>query len=157
MFNFGLLEQVYVNELFPNIDSTSRTIGDRDHRAMAGLSMGGAETFQIMLNNLDKFSYIGGFSGAVGLLGGPVDFKTWYKVLADAPAFNERVRLVWLGIETTEPERMYKAANNLHNALQEAGSKHAYHESPGTAHEWHTWRRSLNLFGPFCSRIRRPE
>ena len=52
--------------LIPFVDSTFRTIADRDHRAMAGLSMGGFQTFQITLNRLDLFSHIGGFSGAGG-------------------------------------------------------------------------------------------
>ena len=50
--------------LIPFVDSTFRTLADRDHRAMAGLSLGGMQTFQITLNHLDLFSYIGGFSGA---------------------------------------------------------------------------------------------
>ena len=52
--------------LIPFVDTTFRTIADRDHRAMAGLSMGGMQTFQITLNHLDLFSHIGGFSGAGG-------------------------------------------------------------------------------------------
>ena len=54
--------------LIPFVDSTFRTLPDREHRAMAGLSMGGMQTFQVTLNHLDLFSYIGGFSGALGLL-----------------------------------------------------------------------------------------
>jgi len=54
--------------LIPFIDSTFRTLSDRDHRSMAGLSMGGMQTFQVTLNHLDLFSYIGGFSGAGGML-----------------------------------------------------------------------------------------
>jgi enterochelin esterase-like enzyme len=55
-----------VQALIPFIDKTFRTIPNRDHRAMAGLSMGGMQTFHITLNNLDLFSHIGGFSGALG-------------------------------------------------------------------------------------------
>ena len=54
--------------LIPFIDANFRTLSDRDHRAMAGLSMGGMQTFQITLDHLDLFSYIGGFSGAGGML-----------------------------------------------------------------------------------------
>ena len=54
--------------LIPFIDSTFRTIADREHRAMAGLSMGGMQTFHVTLNHLDLFSYIGGFSGALTFL-----------------------------------------------------------------------------------------
>ena len=54
--------------LIPFIDSTFRTMADRDHRAMAGLSMGGMQTFHVTFNHLDLFSHIGGFSGAAGAL-----------------------------------------------------------------------------------------
>ena len=54
--------------LIPFVDKTYRTLTDRDHRAMAGLSMGGMQTFHVTLNNLDLFSHIGGFSGAGGML-----------------------------------------------------------------------------------------
>jgi enterochelin esterase family protein len=142
-------EEVAVNELIPMIDRTYRTLPDRQHRAMAGLSMGGGQTFQITLKHLDLFSYIGGFSGAAGMMGGPLDLKTAYNgVLADAAAFNKKVKLVWLGIGTTEPERMYNSVKSFHDLLTQAGIKHVYYESPGTAHEWLTWRRSLNEFAP---------
>ena len=146
-------EEVVTQELIPEIDKTYRTLTDRDSRAMAGLSMGGAQTFQITMKHLDKFSYIGGFSGAGGMMGGPFDAKTAYNgALADAAAFNKKVKLVWLGIGTAEPERMYKSVKNFHDALEQAGIKHTYWESPGTAHEWQTWRRSLNLFAPLLFR-----
>ena len=79
--------------LIPFVDATFRTIPDRDHRAMAGLSMGGMQTFQVTLNHLDLFSYIGGFSGAGGMLvlgGRKLDPKTAYNgVFADPAAFRE--------------------------------------------------------------------
>ena len=67
---FGAFEEVMVKDLIPMIDATYRTIPDREHRAMAGLSMGGMQTFQITLKHLDLFAYIGGFSGAGGGFGG---------------------------------------------------------------------------------------
>jgi predicted alpha/beta superfamily hydrolase len=57
------LRRVLINEIIPMIDANYRTLADRGHRAMAGLSMGANQTIQITMNNLDKFSYIGGFSG----------------------------------------------------------------------------------------------
>ena len=136
--------------LIPFIDKTYRTIPNRDHRAMAGLSMGGMQTFQITLNRLDLFSYIGGFSGAGGgMATSPLDLKTAFGgVLSDAAAFNKKVRLVWVGIGTKEPERMYQSVNNFHQTLEKSGIKHIYYESPGTDHEWQTWRRSLAEFAP---------
>ena len=84
---------------------------------MAGLSMGGMQTFQVTLNHLDVFSHIGGFSGAAGalMLGGGLDPKTDYNgVLADAAAFAKKVHLLWLGVGTAEPERMREGIRGLH-------------------------------------------
>jgi enterochelin esterase-like enzyme len=140
-------EEVVINDLIPAVDGHFRTLTDRNHRAMAGLSMGGMQTFQVTLNNLDKFAWIGGFSGSGGLMGGPFDAKTAYNgVLADAAAFNKRVKLVWIGIGTKEPERMYQSVHSFHEALTRAGIQHVYWESPGTSHEWLTWRRDLHEF-----------
>jgi enterochelin esterase-like enzyme len=138
--------------LIPFVDATYRTIADRDHRAMAGLSMGGMQTFQITLNHLDLFSHIGGFSGAAGplVLGDQkLDPKTAYNgVFADPAAFAKKVPLLWLGVGTQEPERMHAGIQRLHASLTEAGIQHVYYESPGTDHEWQTWRRDLKDFAP---------
>ncbi len=135
--------------LIPFVDATFRTMADRDHRAMAGLSMGGFQTFQITLNRLDLFSHIGGFSGAGGLTGRALDPKVDFNgVFADPKAFASKVRLLWLGIGTAEPERMREGIRSLHKALTDAGIAHVYYESPGTDHEWQTWRRDLHDFVP---------
>ena len=147
---FGAFEDVMVKDLIPMIDATYRTIPDRDHRAMAGLSMGGMQTFNITLNNLDKFSYIGGFSGAGGGFGGGTfDPKTAHNgVMADAQAFNQKVHLLFMSIGTAEGERFHNSVKNYRDALDNAGIKTVFYESPGTAHEWQTWRRSLREFAP---------
>jgi enterochelin esterase family protein len=138
--------------LIPFVDSTFRTLKDRDRRAMAGLSMGGMQTFQITLRHLDLFSYIGGFSGASGmqmLTGKPFDTKTEYNgVMADPVAFSKKVHLLWIGIGTVEPENMRKGILGLHQSLNDGHIKHVFYESPGTDHEWQTWRRDLKDFLP---------
>ena len=138
--------------LIPYVDSTFRTLSDRDHRAMAGLSMGGMQTFQITLNHLDLFSYIGGFSGAGGMLvlgDRKLDPKTDYNgVFADPAAFAKKVHLLWLGVGTHEPERLRAGLLRLHTSFQEANIQHVFYESPGTDHEWQTWRRDLKDFAP---------
>jgi enterochelin esterase-like enzyme len=135
--------------LIPFVDSTFRTIADRDHRAMAGLSMGGFQTFPITLSRLDLFSHIGGFSGAGGLGGRALDPKADFNgAFADPKAFAKKVKLLWLGIGTAEPERMREGIRAFHKSLSDAGIAHVYYESPGTDHEWQTWRRDLNDFAP---------
>jgi enterochelin esterase-like enzyme len=143
-------ENVVINDLIPAIDRHYRTLADRDHRAMAGLSMGGGQTFEIVLHNLDKFAYVGGFSGVPGGNGGPVvNTKTAFGgVLADAQAFNKRMKLVWIGTGTAEPAAMYKGMQGFREAITRAGIQHVYRESEGTSHEWLTWRRDLNDFAP---------
>jgi enterochelin esterase-like enzyme len=136
--------------LIPFIDSTFRTIPDREHRAMAGLSMGGMQTFHVAFNRLDLFSYIGGFSGALlPSADGKLDLKTAFNgAMADPAAFSKRVHLLWIGVGTEEPERFRQGLRNLHASLEEAKIQHVYSESPGTDHEWQTWRRNLLDFAP---------
>ena len=145
-------EDDMVQVLIPYVDSNFRTIADRDHRAMAGLSMGGMETFQVTFDHLDLFSYIGGFSGAAGplVLGGrKLDVKTDLNgQLADPAAFAKKVHLLWIGVGSEEPKGMHDGLVNLHKALDEAHVQHVFYESPGTSHEWQTWRRDLKEFAP---------
>jgi enterochelin esterase family protein len=134
--------------LIPFVDKTYRTVPNRDNRAMAGLSMGGFQTFHVTLNNLDLFSHIGGFSGAAGLLDNrEPDFKTDFNgVMADPAAFGKKVHLLYLGVGTAEGERFTSRIRGMHDALTKAGIEHVYWESPGTDHEWQTWRRNLKDF-----------
>ncbi len=149
---FSTFDDEVTKVLIPYIDSNFRTIANRENRAMAGLSMGGMQTYQVTLNHLDLFSYIGGFSGAGGtiLLGNrKFDPKTDFNgVFADPAAFAKKVHVLWLGVGTSEPERMRQGILGLHNAFDEAGIKHVFVESQGTDHEWQTWRRALKDFAP---------
>jgi enterochelin esterase family protein len=69
-------------------------------------------------------------------------------VLADPNVFNARVHLLWLGVGTAEPDPMHAGIEKFHDALTQAGIHHVFFESPGTAHEWQTWRRDLYDFAP---------
>jgi enterochelin esterase-like enzyme len=138
-------EDVVLKDLIPMIDSTYRTRAHRQHRAMAGLSMGGMQTLQITLRHLDRFSYIGSFS-APGF--GSFNTQTSYGgAFRDPAAFNNQVHLLWIGAGTAE-QGMHKAARVFHEALDQAGINNVFVESPGTAHEWQTWRRALYDFAP---------
>ena len=154
---FSALDEVFTKDLLPMIDSTYRTLANRENRAMAGLSMGGMQTFQIGLAHPELFASLGGFSGGGGGFGGPVDLKTAHNgAMADSDAFNKKMKLVWLGIGTAEPANMYASVKGYHDALDKAGIKHGYYESPGTSHEWLTWRRCLHEFAPLLFQDQAP-
>lgn len=147
---------VMVNELIPMIDRTYRTMADRDHRAMAGLSMGGSQTMAVALTHLDLFAYIGTFSGAQFMTPRvanatampPFDTKTSYGgVFADPDSFNSKVRLMWMGAGTAELELSESLRVNVEK-LRAANIKLVQYHSPGTAHEWQTWRLCLSKFAP---------
>jgi len=142
----NVFPDVLVKEVIPMVDKKFRTFTDRDHRAMAGLSMGGFQTFQTTMTNLDKFAYVGGFSGAAFMQPGADITKMYDGVFADANAFNKKVKVLYLSVGTAEPARMQTMVKGFHEGLQKAGIKQVYYESPGTAHEWQSWRRSLNQF-----------
>ena len=144
-FTGGAFTEMMLIDLIPMIERTYRVLPGRENRAMAGLSMGGMQTFMTTLANLDKFAYIGGFSGSSGGFGGTFDPKTSNNgVFADATAFNKKVKVLFLGIGSTEGP----GTKNFSDQLTKAGVKNVYFESAGTAHEWLTWRRCLNDFAP---------
>jgi enterochelin esterase family protein len=150
---FQAFEDDLTQVLVPYIDANFRTIPDREHRAMAGLSMGGMQTFQVTFDHLDMFSYIGGFSGAGGMAmmrgNDKPDMKTAFNgALADPAAFEKKVHLLWIGVGTEEPAQMHAGIAKLNDSLTEANVKHVFYESPGTSHEWQTWRRDLKDFAP---------
>lgn len=136
-------ERVIINDLIPMIDATYRTIPDRDHRAMAGTSLGGWQALQTALNHLDTFAHIGGFSPGL-----PPEIG---RITAEPADFNERVKVLFLSTGTVERDSNPNI-KNLHETLAKAGVRHVYYESPGTAHEWLTWRRSLYQFAPILFR-----
>lgn len=136
-FNFSAFAKIMTEELIPFIDSNYRTLVDQPHRAMAGLSMGGAQTRQITLANLDKFSHIGIFSGGSIAKDDPA--------LADPTAFKKKVKVLFVSYGSKERTA---AAQANHEALEKLGIKNTYYESPNTAHEWQSWRRSLYQFAP---------
>ena len=129
----------------PMVERTDRVLPGREHRARAGLSMCGAQTFKTALNHLDPFAYLGGFRGSCGGRDVTFDLRTSCDgVFADPAAFNKKVKLVFLGIGSAEGA----GTKNFSDALTGAGIHNVYCESPGAAHEGLTWRRCLNDFAP---------
>jgi len=144
-FNLSAFTDMMFTDLIPMVERTYRALPGRENRAMAGLSMGGMQTFTTALNNLDKFAYLGGFSGSCGGRGGSFDPKTTCGgAFADPAAFNKKVKVLFLGIGSAEGQ----GTKDFSDALTKAGIHNVYFESPSTAHEWLTWRRCLNDFAP---------
>lgn len=141
----GDITDVIIKDLIPFIDKTFRTYPDREHRAMAGLSRGGGQTWTTVLNHLDKFAWMGGFSGAGGFRGTTTIETAYNGVFKDAAAFSKQMKLVFISIGSVEGQ----GAKQTYDTMVNHGIKNVvYFESPGTAHEWLTWRRALNDFAP---------
>ena len=125
------------------VDSTYRSIPDREDRAMAGLSMGAGQAYQIALNHPETFSAMGAFSGGNG---GITNLNTAFNGLfADSEGFNNKFKVMFFSMGTAENLSATRALDKL---LSGAHITHVYYESSGTAHEWQTWRRSLHEFAP---------
>jgi enterochelin esterase-like enzyme len=133
--------QVLLNDLIPMVDRTFRTKSDRDHRAMAGLSWGGHQTFDVVLTHLDKFAWAGGFSGAI--FGLDVN-KTYGGIFSRPAEVNSKLHYLFLGCGSEENMGTAKLVDDL----RQAGIKVDSYVSQGTAHEWLTWRRCLKEFVP---------
>ena len=132
---------VLLNDLIPYIDANFRTKTDRDSRAMAGLSWGGHQTFDVALTNLDKFAWIGTFSGAIFGL----DVKTAYDgVFANADEFNKKVHYMYMNWGSDD----FVNSQSIVDGLRQLGIKVDSSVSQGTGHEFLTWRRGLHEFIP---------
>lgn len=150
----SIFEDVLIKEVIPMIDKRFRTLADREHRAIAGLSMGANQTMRIVMRNLDKFAYYGGFSGTsnypnTDVIDPNVFMEGRFK---NGTEVNKRLKLFWLGLGTKEPAPFPKSVGAFKSMLDQQGIKYTYYESPKTAHEWLTWRRSLQNFAPLLFR-----
>ena len=168
----GAFGRLMTNDLIPWIDSNYRTQADKNHRAMAGLSMGGVQTAAITMVNLDKFSYIGLLSGGTapgfgpGGAGSPApvatqanphelqDMKTIYSgAMADPADFNKKVKVFFFSTGTEPPLENPEGLRFHQQQLVSYGITNSHlFISQGTSHEWQTWRRSLHEFAPLLFR-----
>ena len=137
--NYERFRDALLSEVLPFVESNYRVTADRESRAIAGLSMGGAESLFVGLNALDRFASIGAFSSG----GVPEDFDTTFPGL-DAKA-NARLRTLWIACGTDD--RLIDANRKLHAWLDTKGVRHTMVETPG-AHTWMVWRRNLAAFVP---------
>ena len=141
-------EEVMMNEIIPFIDDEYRTLPDRKNRAIAGLSMGANQTMRIFMNNLDKFSSYGGFSGTSNYPSADeIDTSTFLNgAFNDGDAVKKKTDVFFLSLGTKEPNPFPGSVGAFKNMLKKQGIPYTFYESPDTAHEWQTWRRSLHEF-----------
>jgi len=135
MMGNSAFADMMLTDLIPMIEKTYRALPGRENRAMAGLSMGGMQTHTTTMAHLDKFSYIGLLSG------GSIAMSE----VNDHPDFKKQVKVVFFSNGSVENGAASKA--NAED-LKKAGINAVFYESPRTAHEWLTWRRSLHEFAP---------
>ena len=126
-------KNVLFNDIIPMVEKNYRVIADPQHRAYAGLSMGGMQAREITLANPEKFAYVGSFSSGAW----SVD------QVKNSEGFAKNVKLLFMSGGGKENMGCEEAAKKIHDEL---GMNAVGYESPGTAHEWHTWRRSLYQF-----------
>lgn len=134
---------ILLNDIIPFVESTFRVKQDRENRAMAGLSWGGHQTLEATMRHLDKFAHIGSFSGALFFLANGID-NAYDGIFTNPEEFNSRVKTLFFGMGSEENF----GSDRISAALKEKGINHIYYTSPGTHHEWLTWRRCLNEFLP---------
>ncbi len=132
-----------IDDVIPYIDDSYRTISNRSNRAIVGLSMGGGQALNIGLNNIDLFSYVGGFSAAIG---NAASFpKTYANLTANAGQVNSKLKLLWIGCGTEDS--LFGASKNFSEWLTAGNIKHTFRETGG-AHTWMVWRRYLHEVAP---------
>jgi len=141
--NFDKFREALLTEVIPRVEAAYPVKKERDSRAIAGLSMGGAESLLTGLNTLNQFAWVGAFSSG----GFGTEFDKEFPGL-DSKA-NQQLRLLWIACGTDD--RLIEINRNLRVWLATKGIKHVDIETPG-AHTWMVWRRNLTEFAPLLFR-----
>ncbi|MBS1726357.1 MAG: esterase family protein [Armatimonadetes bacterium] len=132
---FGVFDKDLLGSVIPFIESKYPVIADRDHRAMAGLSMGGGQSLDFGLANTDTFGWVGGFSSA------PNTFPP-AKLVSD-PDKAKTLHFLW--VSCGDKDGLIGISQGVHKYLKEKGVPHIWHVDSG-AHEWPVWKNDLYLF-----------
>ena len=148
--SFDAFEQMMTEEVIPFVDSRYRTIADREHRAVAGLSWGAKQAYDLALGYPEYFSAVGGFSGIIvvgqfdvrnpGIMDKTRRKAAYNGIFKDVKKFNRDYSVLFISTGQAEGTLL----KDMSKTLRKDGLKNVtYYESPATAHEWLTWRRSL--------------
>lgn len=141
--NFSRFSEALFKEVMPQVEKDYHVSAKREDRAIAGLSMGGAESLLTGLNNLDKFAYVASFSAG----GMPDNFDADFpKLNSDA---NKQLSLLWVACGTDD--RLIEINRNFRKWLASKNILHTDIETPG-AHTWPVWRRNLTNLAPLLFR-----
>ncbi|MBI1387180.1 MAG: hypothetical protein GC154_01865 [bacterium] len=137
-----LFENDLLQDIIPYVESHYSAYSDREHRALAGLSMGGGQSLNIGMYHIDDFAYIGGFSSApnTNQFGG---MYTDVEFLPDPAAARDQLKLLWLGCGSKDG--LIRVSQGVHNYLKEKNVPHVWHVD-GNAHDDTEWANNLYLF-----------
>jgi enterochelin esterase family protein len=135
----------FTTDIMPYLEKNYRTIADRSHRAIAGLSMGGAQTLNAAFKHLDKFSYIGVFSSGILGGGGAEQWEKDHAADLDNAGLKKGLKLVWFS--TGADDSLIANSKSTVELLKKHGFDASFKESPG-AHTWINWRNYLDEFTP---------
>jgi enterochelin esterase-like enzyme len=142
----------FVKDLKPYVEKNYRVLGDRAHRAIAGLSMGGAQTLNVTFSHLDDYAYIGVFSsGVFGIAGGPgggapsTQWEERHKATLDDAEAKKGLRLVWFGIGKDD---FLLSTNNATVSMLKKHKFDVVSKETAGGHTWINWRDYLHEFAP---------
>jgi len=136
-----LFASEFLNDVMPFVEKNYRVLANRDHRAIAGLSMGGAQTLRIFPSNLDKFAYAGVFSMGIGRPSAAPFEQNNPAFLEDAEKTNKQLKVFWIAVGEKDT-LIGRSAADLDQMLTAKGIKHEFHVSEG-GHTWINWRHYL--------------
>ena len=136
---FAVFEKDLLNDLIPFVERKYSVLKDRSHRAIAGLSMGGGQSLNFGLGNLDKFAWVGGFSSAPNT-------KMPEQLVPDPAAAKQQLKLLW--ISCGDGDGLFNFSKRTHDYLYQNGVPHIFYVEPG-GHDFKVWKNDLYMFSQF--------
>lgn len=133
---FAVFEKDLLNDLIPYVESKFSVLTDRESRAIAGLSMGGGQSLNFGLGNLDKFAWVGGFSSAPNT-------KSPELLVPDPAIAKNQLKLLWISCGASDG--LISFSKRTHDYLEEKGVPHIYYIEPGV-HDFKVWKNGLYMF-----------
>ena len=136
---FATFEKDLLNDLIPFIEKTFPVYTNRENRAIAGLSMGGGQSLNFGLGNLDKFAWVGGFSSAPNT-------KRPEELVPDPNETKKKLKLLWISCGDNDP--LLTFSKRTHDYLYQHNVPHIYYLQPGV-HDFKVWKTGLFMFSQF--------